>query len=114
MSIVVEEKPKEDVRTFEAIMFTCEGSRGPLMKWVSDAGDEDVFFCHRPGEDAEDETNSYILVAGEESVCRVYVGEWLLRFAPIEEDDENEYISCSHEDFLKFYNVKGKADADHI
>ena len=104
--VTIEEKPRPTAG-LEAVLFATLGQRADIVEWVSERGDEDVIFRHRQNFDnAPDDEESYILIAGDDMTARLFVGQWLVRY-PGDEWHDNNYVVYSVDEFNARFNLVG-------
>jgi len=102
--VTIEEKPRPTVG-LEAVLFATLGQRGDIVEWISERGDEDVIFRHKPAlEDPYTDDESYILIAGDDMTARVFVGQWLVRY-PGNEWHDNNYVVYDVDEFNARFNL---------
>lgn len=108
----IEENPRAHVQSLEAMLFTSLSIKDEIMQWVLDNGDEDVFFVHLPDEEHDEvDDESYILIAGDDIVSRLFLGQWLVRFVS---HDLEGYVYATYdiEKFNRLFNVVEKEDGN--
>ena len=102
--VTVKENPRPMAeKELRAVMFVSLSQRDTIMKWVKNAGDEDVVFVRNadPGGDPESD-ESYILIAGDNLTTRLFAGQWLVRYPS---DDCDVYVAYDVDKFNQLYYV---------